>query len=110
MLSPTTVCDYCDSLYHGHCPVHGPLKELDPTAGFDQASLTYTQLPVPAEVTIRQSVIPGAGLGVFTTRFIPKGVQVGPYEGRKVELVDLGDLENTSYLWEVSIVKVVKEL
>ena len=84
--------------------MHGPLKELDPTAGFDKASLIYTRLRVPAEVTIRESVIPGAGLGVFTTQFIPRGVQVGPYEGRRVELEEIGDLKNISYLWEVSSV------
>ena len=88
--------------------MHGPLKELDPTAGFDKASLIYTQLWVPAEVTIRQSVISGAELGVFTTRLIPRGVQVGPYEGKRVELEDIGDIENASYLWEVSITITVK--
>ena len=37
------VCDDGNELYHGE-PVHGPLSDLDPTAGDDKASLVYTQL------------------------------------------------------------------
>ena len=96
------VCDDCNELYNGECPVHGPLSELDPTAGYDQASLVYTQIPVPAQLTVRPSVIPGAGLGVFAVSLINKGVRVGPYEGRKVARKDMGDLHNTAYAWEVS--------
>ena len=84
------VCDDCNELYHGVHTVHGPLSELDPTAGDDQASLVYTQLPVPAQLTVRPSVIPGAGLGVFAVSRIKKGVRVGPYEGRKVTREDMG--------------------
>ncbi len=96
------VCDDGNELYHGERPVHGPLSELDPTAGDDKASLVYTQLPVPAQLTVRPSVIPGAGLGVFAVSRINKGVRVGPYEGRKVAREDMGDLYNTAYAWEVS--------
>ena len=70
--------------------MHGPLSELDPTVGDDQASLVYTQLPVPAQLTLRPSVIPGAGVGVFAVSRINKGVRVGPYEGRKVAREDMG--------------------
>ena len=98
----TVVCDDCNTIYHGDCPVHGPLPELNPTAGYDQASLAYTQLPVPAQLTVKPSVIRGAGLGVFSTTLIKKGVRVGPYEGKKVQRSDMGDLYNTAYAWEVS--------
>ena len=84
-------------LYHGECPMHGPLSELDPTAGYDQASLAYTHLPVPAELTVRPSLIPGVGLGVFSTTFISKGVRVGPYKGKMV----MRDFYNTAYAFEV---------
>jgi hypothetical protein len=80
------------------------LKEFDPDAGLDQASLSYTQLPVPAELTVKPSDIPNAGLGVFANRFIPRGVKVGPYEGRRVEKVDMGDLPSTAYAWEVGFI------
>ncbi len=101
MTTHTTVCDDCNALHHGDCPVHGPLKLLDESAGLDQASQAHTPLPVPCPLTVKPSSITGAGLGVFTTQFIPKGVRVGPYEGRRVDKQDLGDLHNTAYAWEV---------
>ena len=43
---------------------------------------------------------------MFAKEFIPRGVKVGPYEGPIVFKDDLEDIEDTSYMWEVS--KVVK--
>ena len=76
------------------------LRELDPKAGEDQASLTYTQLPVPAELTVKTSGIPGAGLGVFANQLIPRNVKMGPFEGKKVEEEEV---EDVSCAWEVGI-------
>ena len=95
-------CDDCDKKYHGDCPVHGPLSGLDLTAGYDQASITYTQLPVPVQLTVRPSGIPGAGLGIFAVSLINKGIRVGPYEGRKVFQENVGDIQNMAYTWQVS--------
>ena len=78
------VCDGCVKKYHGNCPVHGPLTELDLTAGYDQDSITYTQLHVPAQLTVTPSGIPGAGLEIFAVSFINKGIRVRPYEDWKV--------------------------
>ena len=86
----------------GRAPVHGPLSELDPKAGDDQASLVYMQLSVSAQLTLRPSVIPGARLGVFAVSLINKGVRVGPYEGSKVAQENMEDLHNTAHAWEVS--------
>ena len=96
------VCDDCDKKYHGDCPVHGPLSELDHAIGYDQASLTYTQLPVPAQLTVRPSGIPGAGLGIFAVSSLKKGIRIGPYEGRKVAQEDVRELHNMAYAWQVS--------
>ena len=104
------VCDDCNTQYHGDCPVHGPLSELQTGVGYDHASMTYTQVPVPVEVTVKPSLIPGAGLGVFSTTTIKKRVRMGPYEGEKIGKSDMGDLCNTAYAWEVhttvSIIKI----
>ena len=67
----------------GDCPVHGPLLTLDPSSGHDEASLQYTTLFVPSELTVKPSKIANAGLGIFATQFIPRGVRFGPYEGRR---------------------------
>ena len=95
----TTACSRCNSMHRGgDCPAHSTLMELDPEAGVDQASLAYTQLPVPAELTVKPSGIPGAGLGVFANKFIPRNMKMGPYEGKRVEM---GEVANTAYAWEV---------
>ena len=95
------VCGDCSSVHLGNCPARSTLSELDPKAGVDQASLTYTHLPVPAELTVKASGIPGAGLGVFSKQLIPRNVKMGPFEGKKVEEEEVG---NMAYAWEVSIV------
>ena len=56
---------------------------------------------MPVQVTVKPSSIPGAGLGVFSTTTIEKGVRMGPYEGEKISKSDMGDLHNTAYAWEV---------
>ena len=81
--------------------MHGPLSELDHTAGYDQASLAHTQLPVPAQLTVRPSLIPGAGLGVFANTFISKGVRMGPYKGEIIIKDDIRDVHNTANAGEV---------
>ena len=77
------VCDDCNTLHRGDCPVHGPLKLLDDSGGQDQASLVHTQLPVPSPLTVKPSAIPGAGLGVFANQFIPKRVRMGPCQVKR---------------------------
>ena len=74
---------------------------LDPAFGHDKASLKYTSVPVPADLTIQPSKIPGAGLGVFATSIVPRGVRFGPYKGRKVLKSKVDSSTNTSYMWEV---------
>lgn len=76
------------------------MSDLDPNAGVDQASLAYTQLPVPAELTVKPSRIPGAGLGVFANVFIPRNVKMGPFEGKRVEEEEI---TNMAYAWEVGM-------
>ena len=95
------VCEDCAEIHHGDCPVHGPLLTLDPSSGHDEASLQYTTLFVPAELTVKPSKIPNAGLGVFATKYIPRGVRFGPYEGRRVLKKELTKGDDTSYMWEV---------
>ena len=100
---PPTVCDKCNKQHRGECPVHGPLPELDHTVGHDQASLAFTELPVPAQLTVKTSGIPGAGLGVFATSFISKGVKLGQYGGKEVTGEEIENVHSTEYAWEVGI-------
>ena len=99
------VVDDCDVIYHsrvhGSCSNHGPFADLDLMMGYDRSSQEYTPLPIPAQLTVQSSGIPGDSLGVFSTGFITKGVRMGPYEGRRIP-VDEGEVaSNTAYAWEV---------
>ena len=93
------VCDNCEEFYLGDCPVHGPLLTLNHSSGHDEASLQYTSVFVPSELTVKPSKIANAGLGVFAKQFIPRGVRFGPYEGKRVLKEEL--TKDTSYMWEV---------
>lgn len=96
------VCEECSDFHHGDCPVHGPLKQLDPSkTRCDVDSKKHTSIPVPDCFTIRMSSIPDAGLGVFATKHVPSGVRFGPYEGDTVFKSELTDSTDTSYMWEV---------
>ncbi len=96
-----TVCEDCNDLYHGDCPVHGPLGTLDLTSGVDQDSMRYTDVPIPAELTVHPSIIPEAGLGVFAKKLIARNIKVGPYKGKKLTVFEMEDVQDTSYIWEV---------
>ena len=96
-----TLCVKCNKLHHGECPIHEPLPELDLTVGHDQASLVFTELPVPAQLNMKASYIPGSGLGVFATSFIPKDVKLGQFEGKKVTGEDVENVQRTDHVWKV---------
>jgi len=71
-------------------------------SSYDHASLSHTPLPVPAQLTVKPSHLPGATLGVFAVSPISNGVRIGPYKGKKVGVEEAGKLYNTAYAWEVS--------
>ena len=83
------------------CAIHEPLAELDTTTGYHQDSLTYA-LSVPAQLTVRSSWIPVAGLIVFADSFINRGVRVRPYDSRKVAREGMEAHVNMAYAREVS--------
>ena len=56
-----SVCEDCEEVYDGDCPIHGPLRCLDPSAGWDEDSKAYTTVPVPAQLTVKTSDIIDAG-------------------------------------------------
>ena len=77
------------------------LPSLDIGNGCDQASLAHTSLRVPADLTVRPSLLSDGILGVFATTFIRKGVKMGPYVGEQFNLEDVG-AEHTAFPWQVS--------
>ena len=57
----TIVCEDCEEVYEGDCPIHGPLRDLDSSTGWDEDSKTFTTVPVPAQLTVKKSDIDNAG-------------------------------------------------
>uniref|UniRef100_H3BB14 MDS1 and EVI1 complex locus n=1 Tax=Latimeria chalumnae TaxID=7897 RepID=H3BB14_LATCH len=53
--------------------------------------------PIPPEFELRESDVPGAGLGLWTKRMIKVGEKIGPYEGEQSQ-----SLKDLNYGWEVS--------
>ena len=65
------------------------------------SNLTPAVASLPTILTIRDSSIPEAGLGVFSNSQIPKGLRFGPYKGKKTGWEHITNKTNTSYVWEV---------
>ncbi|XP_066577196.1 uncharacterized protein LOC136767331 [Amia ocellicauda] len=74
-------CEECQSYFLEKCKCHGqPIYIRDTPA--ELGSTHRARLTLPRGLTVRDSSIPGAGLGVFNDgKLIPKGVRFGPYEG-----------------------------
>ena len=95
------VCEECQDLHYGDCPVHGPLEVIEDRPEDGNSNLSSAVASLPAVLKISNSLIPDAGLGVLSTTEIPKGVRFGPYKGKKIGWQHITDETNTSYMWEV---------
>eukprot|EP00057_Strongylocentrotus_purpuratus_P029171 XP_011683645.1 PREDICTED: zinc finger protein 708-like [Strongylocentrotus purpuratus] len=89
-------CEDCHEVFEGQCSKH-PLTIIKdnpvPKGSKDRARKT-----LPDGLGVKQSSIPGAGQGIFATKFIPKGYRFGPYDG---DIVDLETGYDSGYAWEI---------
>ena len=103
------VCEECQDLHYGDCPVHGPLQVIVDRTMEGNSNLSSAVASLPPVLKISQSSIPGAGLGVFSASEIPKGVRFGPYKGKKIGWEHISDETNTSYMWEVVLYYIIMQ-
>ncbi|KAH9500327.1 Histone-lysine N-methyltransferase prdm9 [Bulinus truncatus] len=96
-------CEECNFDYMGDCPEHGGLNiVVDATVPADckmYQEKSYCWKTLPDGLLIKQSSIPNAGLGVFTTKFFPVRSRFGPYVGT----IEKNELEahESGYSWQV---------
>nr|XP_053622226.1 histone-lysine N-methyltransferase PRDM7-like [Plodia interpunctella] len=93
-------CENCYDFVFEYCAIHGPLlvipdNKVTSRAGIPpwvpRAALTT---PTPF-LHIAPSEIIGAGLGVFSSLTLPRGVRFGPYLGKRT------DDFNSVYCWQI---------
>ena len=89
-------CEDCHEIFEGECSKH-PLTIIKDNP-IPKGSQDRAQKTLPDGLMVKQSSIPGAGQGVFATKFIPKGYRFGPYDG---DIVDLETGYDSGYAWEV---------
>ncbi|KAL5255644.1 hypothetical protein ACHWQZ_G011025 [Mnemiopsis leidyi] len=56
---------------------------------------------LPNGLVLRPSTLKGEGMGVWTTKTLPAGMRIGPFEGKIVPVEKIGQLADTSSVWEV---------
>ena len=97
----------CHQERDGECPIHGAsrafVKPVDPEQ--EGMKLTHAIKSFPEEVQLCRSSIPGVGYGVCARRSIPIGTWIGPYEGLRIDPGYVTPAMDTSYMWEVSILR-----
>ena len=59
---------------------------------------------LPNGLVLRPSTLKGEGMGVWTTKTLPAGMRIGPFEGKIVPVEKIGQLADTSSVWEVCCV------
>jgi len=91
-------CEQCNDLILGECTIHSYAYVDKSTCDNNNVKALAT---LPNGLEIRESLIPNAGLGVFTTRTFDVGVRFGPYQGKKVRKDIPKDHVDTSYMWEI---------
>lgn len=92
-------CEDCRSFYINKCEVHGPTVFIYDTS-VPMGVTDRARQTLPPCLEVRQSGIPGAGLGVFNNgETVPVGAHFGPYQG---DLVDREEAMKSGYSWVVS--------
>ena len=83
---------------------------IDPTSGETSAIIPakggrrpkdYAFRTIPPGLVVKPSGVPGAGLGVWASQCLRKGLVLGPYQGVRVDWEFAA--HKSEYCWEVAI-------
>ncbi|PIK44738.1 Prdm9 [Apostichopus japonicus] len=89
-------CEDCQEFNESSCHKH-PLLIIEDKA-VSQRSRHRAKHSLPQGLSIKETPIVGAGLGVFADKSFPKGVRFGPYKG---EVVKQEEAFGSGYAWEI---------
>ncbi|XP_048581282.1 uncharacterized protein LOC5518712 [Nematostella vectensis] len=95
------LCDECDQLYKGHCPVHGPLEWIPHSKAISSAHYSPCVASLPDGLLMKESTIPEVEMGVFAARIIQKRVMFGPFQGKRVLPQQLISGQNLTFAWDL---------
>ncbi|CAC5383651.1 PRDM7_9 [Mytilus coruscus] len=90
-------CEDCEREYEGDCPVHPCISIFDSqTTTKDERRAINT---LPDGLSVKESRIPNAGLGVFADKTFPSRSKFGPYQGEITK--DAEKAHHTGYAWQI---------
>ncbi|CAC5377323.1 PRDM7_9 [Mytilus coruscus] len=90
-------CEDCEREYEGDCPVHPCIHIYDSTSTTKSEKRAMETLP--EGLSVKESRIPNAGLGVFADKTFPQRSRFGPYEGEVT--TDPDKAHSTGYAWQI---------
>ncbi|XP_041482276.1 PR domain zinc finger protein 12-like [Lytechinus variegatus] len=90
-----------NALYGKWCDLSGRSLPADNNTKARQLLEKKKGLPMPPQVTLCPSSLPGVILGVFSTDWIKEGTEMGPYSGRIVRPQDIPTDRDNRFMWEV---------
>ncbi|XP_052085114.1 histone-lysine N-methyltransferase PRDM9-like [Mytilus californianus] len=90
-------CEDCEREYEGDCPVHPCIHIYDSKSTTKSEERAMETLP--EGLSVKESRIPNAGLGVFADKTFPLRSRFGPYEGEVT--TDPNKAHSTGYAWQI---------
>ncbi|XP_071148205.1 histone-lysine N-methyltransferase PRDM9-like [Mytilus edulis] len=90
-------CEDCEREYEGDCPVHPCIPIFDSqTTSKDESRAVNT---LPDGLSVKESRIPNAGLGVFADKTFQSRCKFGPYQGEITRDAEIAHY--TGYAWQI---------
>ncbi|XP_022106272.1 PR domain zinc finger protein 12-like isoform X1 [Acanthaster planci] len=90
-----------NALYGKWCNVLGQGLTRDNKTAAAELLERKKGMPMPPQVSLCPSSLPGSAIGVFSTDWIKEGTEMGPYTGRIVRPHEVPTDRDNQFMWEV---------